>query len=327
MAGPAGLKPPTTGLAVAGDDLRQALDDWRRWLETERRLAALTLEAYGRDVGTFIAFLAGHRGGDVTLAVLRDLQPADFRAWLARRQRDGLDPASTARALSAVRSLFARLARRGLVDATAIQSIRTPKRHARLPRPLAASEAVAAVEIAGQAGDEAWVQARDTAVLALLYGCGLRIAEALNLNRSRAPLGDTLLVDGKGGKQRLVPVLDSVAKAVTRYLELCPFVLPRDGPLFVGVKGGRLSPRIVQLRVAELRGALGLPASATPHALRHSFATHLLAAGGDLRTIQELLGHASLSTTQRYTEVDTTQLLATYNAAHPRAKATLRRGE
>ena len=316
MAGPADLS-----LAVAGDDLRQGLDDWRRWLETERRVAALTLEAYTRDVGAFIAFLAGHLGGDVTLTALRDLRPTDFRAWLARRQRDGLDPASTARALSAVRSLFGLLARRGLVDATAIQLIRTPKRHARLPRPLAATEAVAAVAQAGETGDEAWVQARDVAVLALLYGCGLRISEALNLNRARAPLEDTLLVDGKGGKQRLVPVLDSVAKAVDRYLELCPFPLPKNGPLFVGVKGGRLSPRIIQLRVAELRGALGLPASATPHALRHSFATHLLAAGGDLRTIQELLGHASLSTTQRYTEVDTTQLMATYNAAHPRAKS------
>lgn len=316
MAGTPGL---ATNVA-AGDDLLQAIERWHRWLESERRVADLTLAAYRRDVGGFLAFLNEHLAEDVTLAALAGLRTTDFRAWLARRQREGFDAASTARALSAVRGFFGFLARRGLADNAAIQAVRTPKRRARLPRPLSPDDARATVAEAGRATDEAWVQARDVAVIGLLYGCGLRISEALGLNRRAAPLGDTVVVDGKGGKQRLVPVLDAVARGVDRYLDLCPFVQAPDDPLFLGVKGKRLNPRIIQLRVAELRGALGLPESATPHALRHSFATHLLSAGGDLRTIQELLGHASLSTTQRYTEVDTEALMAAYNAAHPRAK-------
>ncbi|MEQ9642345.1 MAG: tyrosine recombinase XerC [Alphaproteobacteria bacterium] len=316
MAGTPGL----AAFAAAGDDLIQALGTWQRWLESERRVADLTLAAYRRDIGGFLTFLSEHLSDDVTLAALSDLRTADFRAWLARRQRDGFDAASTARALSAVRGFFRFLARRGLADNAAIQVVRTPKRRTRLPRPLSADDALAAVAEVGRATDEPWVQARDIAVLGLLYGCGLRISEALGLNRRAAPLADTVVVDGKGGKQRLVPVLDAVAAGIDRYLDLCPMILGPDDPLFVGVKGKRLSPRIIQLRVAELRGALGLPQSATPHALRHSFATHLLSAGGDLRTIQELLGHASLSTTQRYTEVDTEALMKAYNAAHPRAK-------
>jgi integrase/recombinase XerC len=303
----------------AQDDLADALARWRRWLESERRVAALTLAAYRRDVGAFLMFVAGHLGGEVTLAGLGGLTPADFRAWLAKRQRDGLDPASTARALAAVRGFFGFLARRGLAANPAIGAIRTPKRRQRLPRPLAPEEALATIAEAGAAEAPAWVQARDVAVLALLYGCGLRIAEALGLPRRAAPIGDALVVTGKGGKQRLVPVLPAVRQAVDRYAALLPFAAAPDEPLFRGVRGGALSPRIVQLNVARLRGALGLPPTATPHALRHSFATHLLAGGGDLRTIQELLGHASLSTTQRYTEIDTTQMMAAYNAAHPRA--------
>jgi len=315
MAGPAGLK-----LSYLAPDLQQAGAAWLTWLVSERRLAARTVEAYTRDLEAFLDFLTAHRGAAPDLAMLAALKPADFRSYLARRRHDGLTGASLARALSSIRSFFRFCDRRGLVANAAIDVIHTPKRPAAIPKPLSIVEAAETVEQAGSMSEQPWLQARDTAVLLLLYGCGLRISEALGLDRDEAPLGDSLRVTGKGGKERLVPVLPVVREAVDRYLELCPLPLAMDGPLFVGARGRRLNPRLIQQRMQQLRGALGLPADATPHALRHSFATHLLGSGGDLRTIQELLGHASLSTTQRYTAVNSEKLLTSYRRAHPRAK-------
>jgi integrase/recombinase XerC len=281
------------------------------------------MEAYARDLRAFLAFLSGHIGGPVSLAALAAIAPRDVRAFLARRRADGLDPRSVARALAAVRSFVRFLERSGEGKVAAFAAVRTPKVPHRLPRPLpvAAALKVAAPETHDSGEAEPWIAARDAAVLALLYGAGLRISEALGLNQKDAPPagGGQVTVLGKGGKQRQVPVIARVAEAIEAYRRLCPFAPGPDGPLFVGAKGGRLSPRIVQLAMERLRGALGLPASATPHALRHSFATHLLGRGGDLRSIQELLGHASLSTTQIYTEVDTAALLRIYESAHPRA--------
>ena len=249
----------------------------------------------------------------------------DLRAWLARRAADGYARTSTARALSAVRVFFRHLEREGVPVSSALALVRGPKTPRGVPRPLSEGQARAVVDLDGRsAGVPDWVARRDTAVLLLLYGCGLRIGEALGLDRADAPpAGDavgSLMITGKGNKQRVVPVLPVVAEAIADYLAACPHRLEPGDPLFVGVRGRRLQPRLVQHTMARLRGALGLPASATPHALRHSFATHLLAGGGDLRTIQELLGHASLSTTQRYTDVDEAGLMAAYTAAHPRAE-------
>jgi len=312
MVEPAGLSP----------DLAEAYARWLRWLESERRLASLSLQAYSRDAAAFLAFIARHRGRAPDLELLGELAPADFRAWLAARHAGGLRATSTGRALSAVRSLFRFLERGGLAANPALMTLRSPRRPHGVPKPLTPAEAKATLAAAGGAGGPTWTGARDAAVLTLLYGLGLRISEALGLDREAAPLADTLIVRGKGGKERLVPVLAAAREAVDRYLALCPMPLPADGPLFVGARGGRLSPRSVQALMQRLRSALGLEATATPHALRHSFATHLLGAGGDLRMIQELLGHASLSTTQRYTDVDAEQLMAVYRLAHPRAKAT-----
>ena len=305
---------------MPGDDLATAVVRWTSWLKSERRLSPHTLAGYGRDLGGFLAFLAEHLGQSPNLDDLAALEARDFRAYLARRRGDGLGPASLARALAAVRSFFRFCDRVQLCANPAIGTLRTPKLPHGVPKPLSVVEAVEVVEDVAGLSDDDWVQARDVAVLTLLYGCGLRISEALNLNRAEAPLGEGLRVLGKGGKERLVPVLPVVRRAVEQYLALCPYDLPPDGPLFLGVKGRRLDPRIVRGRMQQLRGALGLPATATPHSLRHSFATHLLGAGGDLRAIQELLGHASLSTTQRYTEVDADRLMEVYRKAHPKAR-------
>jgi integrase/recombinase XerC len=251
------------------------------------------------------------------------LVPGDLRAFLARRRAEEIDGRSLQRALSGLRSLARHIEREGNGSASAFGAIRAPRAPRRLPRPLAVADAkaVASTETRGGEAREPWILARDTAVLALLYGAGLRIGEALSIRRRDAPIGeiDAITIVGKGAKTRQAPVITPVKRAIEGYLELCPYVLKPDGPLFVGAKGGPLSPRVIQLAMERLRGALGLPDSATPHALRHSFATHLLARGGDLRTIQELLGHASLSTTQVYTAVDGARLLAAYRAAHPRA--------
>ena len=308
----------------AAADLATAVETWLSRLADERRRSENTIAAYRRDIRDLLSFLAEHRGEVPDLAALGALSVRDVRAWLAHRAAEGRAKTSTARALSAVRVFFRYLERDGVAVSSALSLVRAPKTPRGVPRPLSESQAKAVIahdERSGEPPD--WVARRDTAVLLLLYGCGLRIGEALGLDRADAPAADgalrSLMITGKGNKQRVVPVLPVVAEAIADYLAACPHDLGPGDPLFVGVRGKRLQPRLIQHTMAGLRGALGLPASATPHALRHSFATHLLAGGGDLRTIQELLGHASLSTTQRYTEVDEAGLLAAYRAAHPRA--------
>jgi integrase/recombinase XerC len=303
--------------------VREAVGDWLAYLTIERQLAANTAEAYERDMSQFLAFLAGHFNRLPDMKHLLALQARDVRAFLAARRNEGVGSRSLARTLSALRMFYRFLERRGYGKNDAIRAVSLPKLPHSVPKPLTAPKATALIEGAGIADADApeWILARDTAVLALLYGSGLRISEALSLERKDAPIKgrDMLRVTGKGSKTRVVPVLAIVREAVELYLALCPLKLGSDDPLFVGVRGKQLSPRIIQLRIARARAALGLPETATPHALRHSFATHLLGAGADLRAIQELLGHASLSTTQGYTEVDRAHLLKAYDRAHPRA--------
>jgi integrase/recombinase XerC len=316
---------PSPPLAAfpAAPGLAGAAAAWLAHLAGERRLSERTIEAYGRDVRQFLAFLGKRLGASPGIVDFTDCAPQDLRAFLAHRRADGVDGRSLQRALSGLRSLARHIARDSGQTAAALSGLRAPKAARRLPRPLSAPDARAVTSVAAREGEarEPWVLARDAAVFALLYGAGLRIAEALSIRRADAPVGDVeaITVVGKGRKSRSAPVIAPVRKAVEDYLAACPYRLSPEGPLFVGAKGGRLSPRIVQLAMARMRGAIGLPESATPHALRHSFATHLLARGGDLRTIQDLLGHASLSTTQVYTGVDGARLLAAYRAAHPRA--------
>jgi integrase/recombinase XerC len=305
-------------------DTRQEAVQWLASLAKERRLSSKTVEAYGRDLRQFLAFLTGHLGEPPSVAAILALKPLDIRAFLAARRIDKIQSRSLMRQLAALRSFARHLEREGHGTASAFAAIRTPKVDRTLPRPLSATSAVAVTDCETRAGGarKPWIVARDAAVLSLLYGSGLRISEALGLQRRDAPVDgtDAITVTGKGGKMRSVPVIPPVQRAVEEYLRLCPYVPKPEEPLFVGARGGPLSPRIIQLAVEELRGALGLPDSATPHALRHSFATHLLARGGDLRGIQELLGHASLSTTQLYTKVDATRLMDAFDAAHPRAR-------
>jgi len=307
---------------AAADDLRAAIGLWTGWLSGERRASAHTIAAYGRDLAAFLDFLTEHQGGVPGLAAIDALRPADFRAYLARRAGDGLERSSLARNLSVLRNFMRFLQRRELAATTALAALRSPKLPPGVPKPLSVDDALATVGAAGEVAREGWHSKRDTALIALIYGCGLRLSEALGLRRAEAPLGETLTVTGKGGKTRQLPVLPAVREAIADYIAACPYTLGADDPLFVGARGGPLHPRLVQLQMAAVRGYLGLPETATPHALRHSFATHLLGAGGDLRAIQELLGHASLSTTQRYTAVDTQRLLAIYDDAHPRARMT-----
>jgi integrase/recombinase XerC len=303
--------------------VREAVGDWLAYLTVERQLAANTAQAYARDISQFLAFLAGHLNRLPDMKQLLALQARDVRAFLAARRGEGVGSRSLARSLSALRMFYRFLERRGYGKNDAIRSVSLPKLPHSVPKPLTAPKATALVDSIDITSPDApeWILARDTAVLALLYGSGLRISEALSLQRKDAPTKgrDMLRVTGKGNKTRVVPVLPIVCEAVERYLALYPLKLGSDDPLFVGARGKQLSPRIIQLRIARARAALGLPQTATPHALRHSFATHLLGAGLDLRAIQELLGHASLSTTQGYTEVDRAHLLKVYDSAHPRA--------
>lgn len=303
-----------------GEDLHQSADAWLVFLRHERGYAEKTLQAYDRDLRQFFVFLKGHMGRSPCLADLARLEAKTFRAFMAARRRDGTVSRSLARTMSALRQFFRWLETRDIIKNRAVLQLSLPKIPHSLPKPLNVENAAAVVERRMETELD-WVAARDTAVLLLLYGSGLRIAEALGVKAKDAPTGnrDTLRVVGKGNKERLVPVLPVVRDAVARYMSLCPYTLGPDDVLFRGAKGGPLSPRLIQLAMERLRAALGLPATATPHALRHSFATHLLSAGGDLRQIQELLGHASLSTTQAYTEVDRERLLAVYDAAHPRS--------
>ena len=304
--------------------LQAAVTAWRAWLTNERRASAHTLDGYGRDLAAFLQFLTGHLGNEPALADLATLKPADFRSFLAHRSAEGLGRTSMARAMSSLRSFFLYLDRNQLLHNPSLKAVRAPRPPRGLPKPLAADEALETINSAADLQNEPWMAARDTALLTLLYGCGLRLGEALALNRGNAPKGDVMMITGKGRKQRLVPLLPAVVAAVDLYLAQCPYGGSPEQPLFVGARGKRLNPGVVQRQMRSLRRLLGLPETATPHALRHSFATHLLSGGGDLRTIQELLGHASLSTTQRYTEVDAGKLTAVYRDAHPRARASKR---
>jgi integrase/recombinase XerC len=298
-----------------------ALGAFLEWLGTERRASGLTVEAYRHDIGDFLGFLTGHIGGEPDLAALAGLHAADLRAFLAARHADGLTGATRARRLAAIRSFFRWLSRHRGVDCPAVRLVATPRVLRPAPRPLPAQDAVALSHDIGEAADDPRIQARDTALFTLLYGCGLRISEALALNVADAPRPggrDTLLVHGKGGKSRIVPVIALVRTATEAWLAVHPDPQPAS-PLFLGAKGKRLNPGVAHKTMRDYRRATGLPEHATPHALRHSFATHLLAGGADLRVIQDLLGHASLSTTQRYTGVEEAALMRTWRAAHPRA--------
>jgi integrase/recombinase XerC len=316
--------PPALHLDCADESIALQMTRWLAFLRVERRLSPKTSEAYARDVRQFLEFLAEHWDKRVTLKSFSALEASDVRAFMARRRTDEIGSRSLMRALAGLRSFGRFLEREGRGKVGALSAIRAPKIGKSLPKPLpmaAAKRLADADERAGEDRDP-WIWARDAAVMALLYGSGLRISEALGLKRRDVPApgaGDVLVVTGKGNKTRMVPVLQNVLTLIEDYAAICPYPLPPEGPMFVGARGGPLQPRIIQLTMARLRGALGLPDSATPHALRHSFATHLLSRGGDLRAIQELLGHASLSTTQIYTGIDSERLLEVYRSAHPRA--------
>ena len=311
--------------APRSDAVDQAVLAWRSWLADQKRASPHTCAAYARDAEDFLAFLAPHLGGPVDLEALAGLRAGDFRAWLSARAARGVGRSSNARALSVLRSLFRWLKQQGLAENAALASVASPKLPRAVPRALSAEEAEDCLDAVTDLGGRRWSGKRDLAMLLLLYGAGLRIGEALSLRRRDAPRRgqEALMITGKGGKQRLVPLLPLVIEAIDDYIAACPYRLPYDGPLFLCERGGALGARRVQALMADLRAWLGLPPGATPHALRHSFATHLLAGGGDLRTIQELLGHASLSTTQRYTAVDTASLLKVYRRSHPRADHVL----
>jgi integrase/recombinase XerC len=297
--------------------------DWLAALAHEKRASPHTLRAYGDDVARFLGFLSGHLGETPNERALAKLAPADIRAFVTMRRGEGLGPRGVRRALSATRSFFRFLAREDILENPAPRSVRGPKLPRTLPRPLSERDAASALELAGE-HDIEWIGARDTALLTLLYGAGLRISEALNLKRGDAPLGTTLTILGKRRKERSVPILPAVRDAIAAYVDILngqPFTQAPQSPLFLSRRGKPMSAREAQALMQRLRSALGLPERATPHALRHSFATHLLANGGDLRAVQELLGHASLSTTQLYTEVDTTKLMDVYRKAHPKGRA------
>lgn len=305
-----------------GADLRDAVQEWLGHLASERGQSIATQEAYARDVRQFLAFLKHHTGHPPCLGDLARVDAKTIRAFLAKRRKSGTVSRSLSRTLSALRMFFRWLEREDTISNRAFQTVALPKIPHSVPKPLNV-EAAAAIVQPGTSAASDWIAARDTAVLLLLYGCGLRISEAVGLTPRSAPINarDVMHISGKGGKERMVPAIAIVTDAIEHYMRLCPYPITPDGPLFLGARGGPLSPRLIQLAMEKMRNDLGLPVTATPHALRHSFATHLLSAGADLRQIQELLGHASLSTTQIYTEVDADRLLSVYNAAHPRARA------
>ncbi|WP_174244249.1 tyrosine recombinase XerC [Lentilitoribacter sp. Alg239-R112] len=306
-------------LITASRDLLALKDEWLKNLEVERRLSDKTSESYERDLRQFFHFMTDYLATPPKISDMKNVRTSDLRAFLASRRRDGAGARTLGRGLSGVRSFLRFLEKRGLANASGARAVRTPKQPKSLPKPLAASDALRVTNQDLQMVDEPWIAARNTAVMVLLYGCGLRISEALGLKTNQiGTKTDILLINGKGGKERVVPLLPIANEAIEHYINLCPHQLA-DGLLFRGARGGKLHAAIIQRDMKRLRSALDLPDTATPHALRHSFATHLLAGGGDLRTIQELLGHASLSTTQIYTAVDTDRLLDIYQKAHPRA--------
>ncbi len=297
--------------------VQDALEAWLKHLKAVENRAENTIRAYCQDVTGFLAFQSTHLGGPQGLPPLLALNISDMRAWVASERHRGVSTRSLARALSAVKRFYLWLGGRQGVDVSALVTFRSPKFRPKLPRPVTSDAARALIETVDVQHDTSWIAARDVAVITLLYGCGLRISEALGLDGAVHPMAESLRVLGKGDKERLVPVLPIVREAVTRYVTLCPYDITEGGALFRGARGGKLNPRLISGIVAQARMQLGLPASTTPHAMRHSFATHLLEAGGDLRAIQELLGHKSLSTTQAYTAVDSARLMDVYRAAHP----------
>lgn len=304
-----------------GSCLRGALQSWYQFLSDERELAELTLDSYVRDVRQFIGYIHRRSHEPASLDQITGLSVRDFRGFLAYRRSGGASDRSVARCLSALRMFYRFIERRYDLSNQGIKLVNSPKLAHSIPKPLPVEKALSSLDMIDSVRDVAdWIVMRDSAVLLLLYGAGLRISEALNLTFADAPICgcEVLRINGKGGKQRSVPILPVISEAVEAYIAVCPFQLSGEEPLFRGERGGKLSPRIIQLLMEKLRRALQLPDTATPHALRHSFATHLLGTGADLRQIQELLGHASLSTTQIYTEVDREQLLRIYDAAHPR---------
>lgn len=309
---------------LAENELSEHFDNWLNFLDSQKRMSENTLQAYAKDTSSFFAFLNDHLGCTLLVHQLAELKTGDFRSFLAMRRRTGLGNRSLARTLSSVRSFFRYLEKNDILENPALSVLKSPKIGHTVPKALsqeAAKDLIKESRTVKTKNDPPWVQLRNVAVITLLYGCGLRISEALGITPAQAPQrgGETMRIIGKGQKERLVPVIPAAVEAIETYRQLCPFDLEHHQPLFRGVKGGALSPRIVQLLVQNLRGQLGLPSTVTPHALRHSFATHLLSAGGDLRAIQELLGHASLSSTQIYTEIDRTHLLKVYDKAHPRS--------
>jgi integrase/recombinase XerC len=296
-------------------DAAEVAARWMKSLASERRVAAKTLEAYSRDLSQFGKFLAKHLDEPADITALKKLASRDFISFMAHRRNEGIESRSLARQMSAVRSFFKFAERTGAFKNVALSGVRAPKLPHRLPRPLPLDAAAKTVAAGEQSAEVPWIAARDRAVMMLLYACGLRISEALSLTPQHYAR-DPLVIKGKGGKERIVPLIDTAREAVEVYLKLCPFDVKPGEPMFRGAKGGVLSPRLVQMEMERMRGALGLPDSATPHALRHSFASHLLGSGADLRAIQELLGHASLSSTQIYTDVNRAHLLEQYRKAH-----------
>ncbi len=308
-------------ISAASPALTPVCKGFLEWVLIERKYSPHTVDNYARDLGQFLVFTQSYLGRTLVLKDLETLRSMEFRAWLANRVSTGLSATSNARALSTIRTFYKWLEKTGRARNPAIGILKSPKRPESLPKALSPDDALAVVDTMGDFASEPWIGARDTALIALLYGGGLRIAEALSLDRAVLPLGESIRVIGKGRKERIVPILPAVAEAVDAYTKLCPYGGNKDAPLFIGKQGKRLHPSVAQKAMRQVRIALGLPESATPHALRHSFATHLLSAGGDLRAIQELLGHASLSSTQRYTHVDTERLMREYSKAHPRASS------
>ena len=296
------------------------LNDWLAVKGAIQNKSDNTIKAYRQDLLDFFAFLTRHGGEVLGKSAIRSVALSDMRAWMAHQRREKISPRSLARKLSTVKSFYRWFSEREGFDATTILSVRAPKFHARLPRPISEDTAKSILETVQRKSREPWVNARDLAVMTLLYGCGLRISEALALRGKDAPLDNSLRILGKRGKERFVPVLTIAVKSVAAYTQICPFDLGANDPLFRGVRGGALNQRQIQKVTEQIRHQLGLPATVTPHAFRHSFATHLLNAGGDLRSIQELLGHKNLSTTQAYTAVDTIRLIEVYRDTHPRAQ-------
>lgn len=310
--------PQQAALHCLDETCTAIVNRWLRYLVSEKQVSPHTIEAYTKDVGDFFSFLQNHLGNTLKTSNFANLEVRDFRAYLAHRRSGGASARTTARCLSSIRNFYRYLARSENIENDAIKAVQGPKLPHRVPRPLTEEGAKSVIETIGDLAECDWVAARDTAVISLLYGCGLRIAEALSLNMQDMPKGDTMRIVGKRQKERIVPVLPVVHSALQAYVKTCPFALTPDGPLFLGVRGKRLGARAIQSAMQKVRTVLSLPDDATPHALRHSFATHLLSRGGDLRTIQELLGHADLKATQIYTEVDSAHLKNVYDKAFRR---------